>query len=437
MEQKLNTVGAKITRRDWILIWVLAFCGQLCWAIENNTFATYALAATGDPDVVSWMVALSAISTTIATFISGTLGDRRGSRKKLISVGFILWGIFTVAFGLADFIPHDAIAMLAVYLIAMDAVMSFFGSIGYSGGVNPWSTDISDQSNRGSVAGIQSAMVIIANIVILGLQGFIVDAFGFMPMFIVMGALVTIVGIITIFVLKDSPSLKPAVTHKSFWAQLFGAFNFKETFRNRKLFYVLLTLCVYTIGFNIYMSYSTSYLWMYFPVYSGVELSKGYASIIQGIGMLLGVGMSALFIKPINKGKTGQVTLISVLISVGALIMLSFAKSVAMLYVFITLSAFGYVLNLLATTAWFKNLCPEDKRGQVEGIKQIFYVLTPMIIGPMIAATIIKSINVVMTIDGVDVTTPTNVLFLVAGLVTVLTLIPLYFAWERKPARGK
>ena len=110
--------------------------------------------------------------------------------------------------------------------------------------------------------------------------------------------------------------------------------------------------------------------------------------------------------------------------------MLGFSKNVAMLYVFISLSSFGYVLCLLATTAWFKNLCPEDRRGQLEGIKQIFYNLVPMIIGPVIAATIIKKINFVINVDGVDVTSPTNVIFMVAGIFTVLTLIPLFTAMK-------
>lgn len=430
------TPSNKIGVKNWILIWVLGLCGQLCWAIENNTFATYALAKTGNPDVVTMMVGLSATFTTIATFISGNFGDRRGSRKKLICYGFILWGIFTIAFGFADLLPSNPAWLLATYVILMDCIMSFFGSIGYSGGVNPWTTDISQESNRGSVSAVLSAMVVVANIIILGLQGIIVEKFGFMPIFVVMGALVMVIGIATIFTLKDSPNLKPSITHKNFWAQLFSAFNFKETFKNKKLLWVLLTMCVYTIGFNIYMSYATSYLWIYFPIYSGVVLSKGSASIIQGVGMLLGVALSVFFIKPINRGKTALITFVSVVVSVVSLIMLSFAKSIPELYVYITLSALGYVMSLLATTAWFKNLCPIDKCGQIEGVKQIFYVMAPMVIGPLIASTIIKSINIVVDVDGVQVITPTNMLFLVAGIFTVLTLIPLFFA-AKKPKENK
>ena len=110
----------KISGKNWFLIWFLGFCGQMCWAVENNTFATYALTNTGSADVVTWMVALSALASTVATFIFGTMGDRLGRRKRIINIGFILWGIFTIAFGLADFIPKNPIWMLCVYVVFMD-----------------------------------------------------------------------------------------------------------------------------------------------------------------------------------------------------------------------------------------------------------------------------------------------------------------------------
>lgn len=431
MDQK-----SKIGVKNWIMIVILGFAGQLCWAVENNTFATYALASTGNAAVVTWMVALSALSTTIATFISGTLGDRLGKRKKLISIGLILWGVFTVVFGLADFIPKNQVTFISVYVVLMDCVMSFFGSIGYSGGVQPWTTDISDETNRGSVATVLAALVIVANIVVQGLQGMIVDAVGFMPIFVVIGALVTVIGIITIFTIKDAENLKPSVTHKSFFGQLFSAFNFKETFRNKKLLWVLVTICVYTCGFNIYMSYSSSYLYYYFGEYSGVALTKTNASLIQGGGMLVATALSFLFMKPINRGKEALITAISVILSVVSLVLLSVSKSVPMLAIFITLSALGYIMNLQATTAWFKNLCPENMRGSVEGVKQIFYVLVPMVVGPLLALLVINALQVTVIVDGIEIQAPTNTLFLVAGLFTVLTFIPLWFACKKGKENG-
>ena len=63
--------------RFWVLVWGLGLVGQLCWNIENQWFNTFVYAKIAkDPTIISWMVAISAIATTIATFLFGTLSDR-------------------------------------------------------------------------------------------------------------------------------------------------------------------------------------------------------------------------------------------------------------------------------------------------------------------------------------------------------------------------
>ena len=203
----------KISSVNWLLIALLSLAGQLTWAIENNTFATYATTVTGKALVVTLMVDFSAAFSMIAAFLSGTLSDRLGRRRKIIYIGFILWGLFTIVFGLADFIPKTNGVLLGFYLVLMDSVMSFFGAFGYSGAFNAWTTDISDESNRGTVATITSAATIVGNIIIVGLQGMLIEKFGFLPIFIGMGILICIFGIVSLLLLKDSPDLKPSVTH--------------------------------------------------------------------------------------------------------------------------------------------------------------------------------------------------------------------------------
>ena len=86
--------------RFWVLVWGLGIIGQLCWNIENQWFNTFVYAKIAkDPTIISWMVAVSAIATTISTFLFGTLSDRQGKRKPFMAIGYILWGIFTILFG--------------------------------------------------------------------------------------------------------------------------------------------------------------------------------------------------------------------------------------------------------------------------------------------------------------------------------------------------
>ncbi|HOB64707.1 MAG TPA: MFS transporter, partial [Clostridia bacterium] len=121
----------KISAKNWAIIWIAGLAGQLCWNIENQWFNTFVYAKVApDPGIITWMVAVSAIVTTLSTFISGTGSDRLGKRKPFIVIGYILWGVFTIVFGTIEFLPKNNLMVAATMVVAADAIMSFFGSLG-------------------------------------------------------------------------------------------------------------------------------------------------------------------------------------------------------------------------------------------------------------------------------------------------------------------
>lgn len=81
---------------------------------------------------------------------------------------------------------------------------------------------------------------------------------------------------------------------------------------------------------------------------------------------------------------------------------------------------------------WVRGLFPEDKRGQFEGIRSIFFVWLPMAIGTLCGDVIIKAVSnsngLTKEANGLKEYIPTSDLFLYASFVVVLTLIPLFFA---------
>ena len=188
--KKKTTLSVK----NWILIWSLGMAGQLCWNIENQWFNTFVYAKIApDQSIITWMVAVSAIVTTISTFIFGTLSDRIGSRKPFVAYGYILWGIFTIIFGLTMYIPNslnNALMVMAVAVVAADALMSFFGSMGNDSGFNAWITDNLNDQNRGSIGAALAIQPVLGTIVGTVVGGIIIDLFGFMTFFSVMGLIV-------------------------------------------------------------------------------------------------------------------------------------------------------------------------------------------------------------------------------------------------------
>ncbi|MBO7253524.1 MAG: hypothetical protein J6V25_12955, partial [Oscillospiraceae bacterium] len=140
----MNKTTSKLEKfRFWSIIWGMGLAGQLCWNMENQWFNTFVYAKiSGDVNIVTWMVIISAIVTTISTFFFGTLSDRLGKRKIFVSIGYIIWGITTIAFGLTEYAKSSGIgaliALSGTLVVFTDAVMSFFGSMGCDSGYNVW-----------------------------------------------------------------------------------------------------------------------------------------------------------------------------------------------------------------------------------------------------------------------------------------------------------
>lgn len=420
----------KISRENWILIWLLGMAGQICWNVENSWFNTFVYAKIApDPSIVAWMVGVSAAVTTFATFLVGTMSDRRGQRKPFIVIGYIVWGILTIVFGASEFLPKNPLIIAALFVIAADAAMSFFGSVGNDSGFSTWTTDISNEHNRGKLGGAIAAMPVIATIFGAVVSGIVIDALDFFPFFIIMGSFVTLVGITTLFSLKDSPTLKPKKDPKGFWHQFFSVFNIDTIRKNRELFWVFIVIAVYFIGFNVYFPYITIYFVNY------LKLDYSMTGIIQGIGLLAAVLFTIPTARFIEKGRSPIVILCAVIINFIGLFVITLSNKIPILLTGVFGVGIGYVLLLQTVTAWLKNLYPEDQRGQFEGIKQIFFVCLPMIIGPAIATFIINNFGVSGIVDGAAGMIPTESLLLISAALTSLTVLPLIPAYRHNKKR--
>lgn len=415
----------KISLKNWFLIWIIGMAGQICWNVENAWFSTFVYDKIAkDPAIISWMVGVSAVVTTFCTFIVGTWSDRIGKRKPFVAIGYLLWGVFTVVFGLAEFLPKTPLMLVAVFVVATDAIMSFFGSFGNDAGFSIWTTDISNEHNRGRIAGALAVMPVIATIFGTIVSGMIVDALDFFAFFVIMGVMVFCIGLFALFAMKDAPDLVPRREEKTFWRQLVKVFSWRTVRDNKELFWVFVVMLVYFVGFNVYFSYIT----IYFVDYLGFNYTN--AGILQGGALVLASLTTFLAARYIDRGKLTQVLTVALCANAVGLILiaLSTAQTLPSLCIGMFLAGCGYILSLQTLTAWMKNLYPEEQRGQFEGVKQLFFVALPMVFGPMIAAPIINHLGVPMTLDGVTGMVPTPALFYVSAVITSLAALPLIMA---------
>ncbi len=412
-----------ISRKNWVLIWVFGLAGQLCWNVENAWFSTFVYNKVApDPSIISWMVGLSAVVTTFCTFLVGTWSDRIGRRKPFVSIGYIFWGVFTIVFGLGEFLPKSPITLVATFVVLADAVMSFFGSFGYDAGFSIWTTDISNEHNRGRLGGALAVMPVIATIFGTVVSGIIVDSLGFFDFFVLMGGLVIVIGVLSLFAMKDAPDLKPRREEPTYFKQVLRVFNWKTVRDNRELFWVFIVMLIYFIGFNVYFSYIT----IYFVNYLGYNFT--IAGAMQGGALVLAAFMTIPTGRLIDRGYLSRVILYALIANTVGLISIAFAGNIVVLCIGMFLAGCGYILTLQSLTAWIKNLYPEDQRGQFEGIKQVFFVALPMVFGPLIAAPVINAWGVEKLVNNVAGMVPGPSLFLVSAAVTAISILPLIVA---------
>lgn len=410
----------KISKKNWALIWILGMAGQLCWNVENSWFANFVYDKIApSPEIVSWMVGVSATATTFATFLVGTMSDRRGRRKPFVAIGYILWGIFTITFGVSEFLPIHSLFAAGCVVVFMDAIMSFFGSVGYDSAFCAWTTDISNESNRGKVGGAFAALPVLATIIGSVVSGMIIEALDFFAFFVIIGTIVSLIGVFSLFTLKDAPSLRAKKDEKGFWHQFFSVFNYKTVRENRELFWVFIIMMVYFSAFNVYFSYVNIYSVYY------IGLDYAMTGAVQGISLLLAVMLTIPAAGMIDKGKNTVVVSAALVINVAGLLVISLNKGLFALGIGMLFAGIGYVVILQTLTAWYKNLYPEEQRGQFEGIKQLFFVCIPMIIGPAIANVIINRYGIEGVVNGEKGMIPTGMLFGVSAVLTLLTFLPL------------
>ena len=155
----------KKNSRFYLALVIFCLTGQVAWTVENmylNVFIYKMFHASAQ--AISAMVAASAVAATVTTLLTGALSDKLGKRRIFICGGYIAWGISIWSFSMlrmdviSAWIPGAAAAAsVGVALtIAMDCIMTFFGSAANDACFNAWLTDVSDDSNRGHIEGINA-----------------------------------------------------------------------------------------------------------------------------------------------------------------------------------------------------------------------------------------------------------------------------------------
>lgn len=429
-----------LSKKTWFNIVLFGFVGQIAWNVENMYFNTFLYNSVGGTtDDVSVMVAASAISAVLTTFIMGALSDKIGKRKIFVSVGYILWGITVMSFA---FISRENMATLfnitdtqkviaatVSAVIIMDCVMTFMGSTGNDAAFNAWITDITNDSNRGTVEGVNAILPILAMLFVTVGFGMGVSLAGYSACFVVLGVLVIICGIIGIFVIDDPKTEKKEKSN--YFADLVYGFRPSVIKENSKLYIALSAVCLYCCAFQVIMPYLFIYLQHYMGFdFNNLNITPAFIGIAVVVlaGLIVGAIMLGKMID--KKGKDAFVIPASILFVVG-MVTVYFMKTLGTFAIGALVFAVGYGLLGIILNATVRDHTPEDKAGLFQGVRMIFAVLLPMIIGPSLGSWTINKfaasheMGTYINEYGEAVNVPVPELFLTGAVVAVFIFVPI------------
>ena len=245
-----------LTRSVWVSLMLLGLAGQLAWAVENQYFNTFMYNnITPDPRAVSWMVAITAVVSTVATITMGTLSDRTrtrwGKRRPYIFIGYIVWGIITAIFPMAA--KFQPVAVGIFIAILFDSVLSFFAASASDAAFSAYITDVTTEANRGRVTGALEIMKWVAFLVIYGGAGFIIEAVGYYWFFYIIGGIATVIGLICAPMLREKVQTdKP---EGRYWQKIADTFQLSSLRQNGDFFKLMIALTVFMVGINVFFSY--------------------------------------------------------------------------------------------------------------------------------------------------------------------------------------
>jgi len=402
----------KLGGKFWAAMLIFGLMGQVAWVVENmyfNVFIYKMFHATAGE--ISAMVMASAVVAALTTIVMGAVSDKLGRRKAFMTVGYLIWGVSIVTF---------AYLKSVMLTIVMDCVMTLFGSTANDAAYNAWLTDRGDSTNRGRIEGINSMMPLVSILVVFGgFMGFDLDtASAWKTIYYIIGAATAVIGILGFFLIEEAPGLRKEKA--SFFATL--AYSFRpSTFRRNKLLYAVLgAFAVFGISIQVFMPY----LIIYYEQSLGM---KDYV-LIMAPAIIVAAVVTALYGRVIDrKGFRFAIWPSLGMLAAGYVLLLAFRTTVPV-FLGSLLMMSGYLTGMSVFGAQIRDLIPEHRAGQFQGVRIIGQVFIPGLIGPAIGSAVLRGAAEIVNDDGTTSFLP-NVNIWIAALavavVLALVLIPL------------
>lgn len=410
----------------WPSIITIGLAGQIAWTVENMYFNVFLYnTISQDPNYIALMVALSAITATFTTLFMGTVSDRIGRRKPFMTWGYVIWAITVAAFAFVSPQTMKSVGRAAVMVVILDCIMTFFGSTANDAVFNAYVTESVEEDKRTKVESVVQIMPMAAMLIVFGVLDGFTQKGEWKTFFLITAAIMLISGILSFFFIKDeTPDNKGK---EKFLSNLIYGFLPSTIKENKNLYLSLLAFGINAIGMQVFFPY----LIIYIQNYLGFD---NYV-VLLGVVLIVSSVFCVLLGKLVDKAGRVKSSFPSVILMTIGMVLMFLSRS----FVVTTLSGVvmmtGYLISTSVLSSLVRDYTPRGKEGEIQGVRMIFQVMIPMIVGPYLGAYAIKGSNLTYTELGTVKSVPTPIVFLIAAAITALSIIPLVCLKKKEAKR--
>ncbi|MBE6940097.1 MAG: MFS transporter [Ruminococcaceae bacterium] len=410
-------------RKFWTALVLLGLIGQVAWVVENmylNVFI-YKMFSASAADI-SLMVSLSAVSAAATTVLMGALCDRVGKLRTVIGLGYLTWGVTILAFGLVkmDLLTPlvgsrvEAAALGVTLVIALDCLMTIFGSAANDAAYNAWLTEMGDENNRGKIEGVNAMMPLVAILVVFGgFMGFNLDlAESWTVIFNIIGSVVIAIGIACFFLVEEPG--KRTKPEGSYWETLAYSFRPAVVGSNKLLYLILVAYALFCISIQTFMPYLIIYY----------EKSLGMTDyvLIMAPAIIIASVVTVFYGRLFDKMGFQKSVLPCLGMLLAGYVILYFTVTKLPVFIGSLLMMCGYLCGMAIFGAAIRGEIPRTMPGRFQGVRIISGVLIPGVIGPAIGAAVLSGAEQILGQDGTYSFLPNRNIW-AAAIVTALVVL--------------
>ncbi len=413
-----------MSRKSWLALIIIGLAGQIAWTIENmyfNTFMYHTISS--DPGYIALMVSSSAVVATLTTLIMGALSDRLKRSKIFITAGYIIWAFTVLAFSWIKPSAFPSVRAAALTVVIMDSVMTFFGSTANDASFNAYITESVERKDRTKVEAVVQVLPMVSMLFVFGVMDGFTQRGMWSLFFAITAAIMLFSGILSIFLLDRDRCVKK--DNVRLLDSLIFGFRKSTVKNNSSLYIALAAYAVTALSMQVFFPYLIIYMQTYLGFESEYVIILAVALVAASVFCIIG-GRAAD-----RMGRTKAALPMTGLMT-GGLVMMAAARSLLFTIAAGTVMMSGYLLSVSIFSGMVRDYTPGGNEGEIQGIRMIFQVMLPMVIGPYIGALAIKGSNLTYVELGVEKTVPTPVIFLLAAAVELFAVIPVFILRKRE-----